>query len=206
MTSFARFGFQFHRFEPLDVLSIEKHEPDGGNSLVDLEGVTREDGSLDDYSVGIIVEETPRGQQGEFPVILLCEDEDWCRGKGDGGEGGHDDDPVPEVSLVLVFTAVGVLAEDGTGGKPSPADLEDEPRFGLDWQRAREVMSPHGNVDDRHSVLVREETGEDEAGPEVWLEVSAHSADDQSHEPPGLRSRHGVRQNSLLGSAHKDED
>ena len=51
--------------------------------------------------------------------------------EGDGSEGCHHDGSVPEVSLVLVFAPVGVLAEDWTGRKPPPADLEDQPEIFL---------------------------------------------------------------------------
>ena len=63
---------QFHRFEPLDVLPVEEHEPDGADLLAsDLESVSGEDGSLDYNSVGIVVEETSSGQQGQFTVTLF---------------------------------------------------------------------------------------------------------------------------------------
>ena len=143
----AVFSFDFHRFEPIDVFTIEEHEPHCTDSLVDLERMAREDGSLDNNPVRIVVEESPSGKQGEFTVILFLNikmtlysitrvkcyliDEDWSRREGDGREGCHHDCSVPEVSLVLVFVPVGVLAEDGTGGKPPPAHLEDEPEIFL---------------------------------------------------------------------------
>ena len=55
------------------------------------------------------------------------EDQDRRGREGDGSEGRHHDDAVSEVSLVLVLVAVSVLTEDGTGCKPPPADLEDQP-------------------------------------------------------------------------------
>ena len=190
MASPPSLGPQFHGFEPVDVSTVEEHKPDSADSLVDLEGVAGEDGPLDDNSIWIIVEETPSSQQRELAVTLFCEHEDRGGGEGDGSEGGHDDDSVPEVSLVLVFAAVGVLAEDGTGGKPPPADLEDQPGLGLDGERAREGMSPHGNVYHGHSVLVRQETCDHQTRAEVALKVSAHSTDDESDVPAGFRSAH----------------
>ena len=59
-------------------------------------------------------------------MLRYLVDEDWSRREGDGSEGCHHDGSVPEVSLVLVLVPVGVLAEDGTGGKPPPAHLEDQ--------------------------------------------------------------------------------
>ena len=181
----AVFSFDFHRFEPVYVFTIEEHEPHCTDSLVDLERMAREDGSLDNNPVRIVVEESPSSKQGEFTVILFLNiimtfysikrvksnliDEDWGRREGDGREGCHHDCSVPEVSLVLVFVPVGVLAEDGTGGKPPPADLEDQPGLGLDGERAREGMSPHGNVYHGHSVLVRQETCDHQTRGEVAL-------------------------------------
>ena len=52
-------------------------------------------------------------------------------------------------------------------------------------------MSSDGDVDDGHPVLVRQEAGHHQLGLEVGLEVAAHTADDQSHEPPGLGSTVG---------------
>ena len=59
-------------------------------------------------------------------MLRYLVDEDWSRREGDGSEGCHHDGSVPEVSLVLVLVPVGVLTEDGTGGKPPPAHLEDQ--------------------------------------------------------------------------------
>ena len=67
------FGFDFHRFEPVNVFSIEEHEPHCADSLVDLERVAREDGSLDNNPVGVIVEQSPSSKQGQFTVTLLLQ-------------------------------------------------------------------------------------------------------------------------------------
>ena len=67
----AVFSFDFHRFEPIDVFTIEEHEPHCTDSLVDLERMAREDGSLDNNPVWIIVEESPSSKQGEFTVVLF---------------------------------------------------------------------------------------------------------------------------------------
>ena len=73
MTPPSVFSFNFYWFEPVNVLTIEEHEPHCTDSLVDLERVAREDSSLDDNPVWIIVEESPRGKQGQFAVTLLLE-------------------------------------------------------------------------------------------------------------------------------------
>ena len=67
------FSFNFYRSEPVNVFAIEEHEPHGADSLVDLERVAGEDGSLDNNPVGVIVEESPSGQQGEFTVTLFLQ-------------------------------------------------------------------------------------------------------------------------------------
>ena len=215
MSPSAVFSFDFHRFEPIDVFTIEEHEPHCTDSLVDLERMAREDGSLDNNPVRIVVEESPSGKQGEFTVILFLNiimtlysitrvkcyliDEYWSRREGDGREGCHHDCSVPEVSLVLVFVPVGVLAEDGTGSKPPPADLEDQPGLGLDRERPGQRVSSDSNVDHGHPVLVRQQAGHHQPGLEVRLEVGADPADDQSDEPAGLCSATRGGQNSLLG-------
>ena len=67
------FSFDFYRFEPVNVFSVEEHEPHCTDSLVDLEWVAREDGSLDDNPVGVIVEESPSSQQRQFAVTLFLQ-------------------------------------------------------------------------------------------------------------------------------------
>ena len=67
------FSFNFYRFEPVNVFSIEEHEPHCADSLVDLERVAREDSSLDNNPVGVIVEQSPSSKQGEFTVTLFLQ-------------------------------------------------------------------------------------------------------------------------------------
>ena len=69
----AVFSFDFHRFEPIDVFTIEEHEPHCTDSLVDLERMARQDGSLDNNPVRIVVEESPSSKQGEFTVTLFLQ-------------------------------------------------------------------------------------------------------------------------------------
>merc|ERR1719219_2262689 len=196
----AVFSFNFYRFEPVNVFTIEEHEPHCADSLVDLERVTREDGSLDNNPVWVIVEQSPSSKQGQFTVTLFLVDEYGSWRESDGSEGCHHDGSVPEVSLVLVLVPVGVLAEYGTGGKPPPADFEDEPGLGLDRERPGERVSSDSNVDHGHPVLVRQQAGHHQPGLEVGLEVAAHPADDQSDEPAWLCSTVRGRQDSLLSS------
>ena len=71
MTSPPALSSQFYWFEPIDIFTIEEHEPDSADSLVNLERMAREKSSLDDNSVWIIVEERPGGQKGERALTLF---------------------------------------------------------------------------------------------------------------------------------------
>ena len=71
MSSPSCFSSEFYRLEPVDIFTIEEHEPDSADSLVDLERMAREKSSLDDNSVWIIVEERPGGQKGERALTLF---------------------------------------------------------------------------------------------------------------------------------------
>lgn len=53
MSSTPVFSFQLQRLEPIDVLSVEEHEPYNSRLLVDFERMPTEQGSLQDDSVWV---------------------------------------------------------------------------------------------------------------------------------------------------------
>lgn len=97
---------QLDRLEPLDVSPVEEHEPDDGRLAVDLEGVARQDGALDDQPVGVGRQEAAAAHQlvpagGHLPV-----DQDVGRREHDGGERRHDDHLVvglPVAQVLVLF-------------------------------------------------------------------------------------------------------
>lgn len=60
MPAASKFGHQLHRLEPINVFRVEKHAPDDGHALVQLERPTRQADAFDDQPIGINIEEIAR--------------------------------------------------------------------------------------------------------------------------------------------------
>ena len=86
----------------------------------------------------------PNRQHNECIKIMKfhLEHKTGGRRKGDRSKCCHHHSAISEVSLVLVFVSIGVLAEDWASCKPSPTQLEDQSGLGLDRDGARQGMSP----------------------------------------------------------------
>ena len=106
VTPAAPLGPQLDWLEPVDVLTVEEHEPHHGRLAVDLERVAGQHGPLDNQPVGV------RGQEGSAAHQLVPDgrhfpvDQDVGRREHDGSERGHDDHlvvrlPVTEVLVLL---------------------------------------------------------------------------------------------------------
>ena len=100
---------QLNRFEPVDVSPIEEHKPNDSWSLVNFEGMTGQNSTLDDDAVRVDREERASTNKTVPTRRHFPENENVGGREHDGRVAGHDDEVVLPVSLVFVFVTVRVL-------------------------------------------------------------------------------------------------
>ena len=163
-------GPQLQRLEPVDILGIEEHIPNGNDLLVDLERMTRENGTLGNdtglvwccdgactdelevvdrhFAVGCGVEDLG------VLVLFVLEDEDGDGAEGERSNPGGDGAAAGmQVAVEFVDVVGGVVAdgEDGVDDHAARAALDEELFLGL--QRLFHVGA-QGHVDIDHGVFV----------------------------------------------------
>ena len=100
---------QLNRFEPVNVSPIEEHKPNDSWSLVNFEGMTRQNSTLDDDAVRVDREERASTNKTVPARRHFPENENVGGREHDWRVAGHDDEVVLPVSLVFVFVAIRVL-------------------------------------------------------------------------------------------------
>ena len=161
---------QLQRLEPVDILGIEEHIPNGNDLLVDLERMTRENGTLGNdtglvwccdgactdelevvdlhFAVGCGVEDLG------VSVLFVLEDEDGDGAEGERSNPGGDGAAAGmQVAVEFVDVVGGVVAggEDGVDDHAAGAALDDELFLGL---QGFFYVGAQGHVDIDHGVFV----------------------------------------------------